>query len=125
MTRWLIGVECDFYAGNRAVISAAAIPVAVSIQLPRLGDALLGAFIGVAEGIHHVYQFQQRGITLSIRPVALERKIMLYEAKAEPYQNQSETLLATRVDAVLSTEHLAWVESYTPPKKSKQPATDN
>ncbi len=95
------------------IVVAAAIPVLAGFQLPVSIIGGLGALIVVLEGIQHLNQYQHNWTSYRSTSEALKHEKFLYLAKAGPYANHgnAETLLAERVEALISQEHTKWVSA--------------
>jgi hypothetical protein len=98
------------------IILAAAIPVvavaAVGATL-RWTTAILGALIGIIEGIIQLGQYQQNWLLYRATREALKREDFLHEAKAGPYAaaTDADTLYVERADAIISGENTKWITS--------------
>jgi len=92
------------------VIAAAFVPaVAISSKTPWLTSAL-GLLITVIEGLQQLYQFQANWISYRSISEALKHEKYLYLAKAGPYAAATDphTLLAERVESLVSQENSKW-----------------
>ncbi len=85
----------------------------------------LGATIAVLEGIQQIGKYQQNWITYRTTAEALKREKYLFLSEAAHYRGAEDlrALLAERVEAIISQEHLQWQEhaawgSKQEPKKS-------
>ena len=96
------------------IVLAAAIPV-VSVASggvsQRWTTAILGALVGVVEGIIQLGQYQQNWLLYRATREALRREDFLHGAKAGPYSTAADpdTLFVERADAIISGENLKWL----------------
>ncbi len=91
---------------------AAAIPVLAGVRLD--GHVLLGALgalVVILEGVQQLYQFQQNWTTYRSTCEALKHEKYLYLGNAGPYAaaDDPHTVLAERVESLISEEHAKWV----------------
>jgi hypothetical protein len=95
------------------IVVAAAIPVLAGFQLPVSIIGGLGALIVVLEGIQHLNQYQHNWTSYRSTSEALKHEKFLYLAKAGPYidNGNADSLLAERVEALISQEHTKWVSA--------------
>jgi hypothetical protein len=98
------------------IVIAASIPViAIAIDGPhqRLASAILGALVGVLEGVLQVGQHQQNWLLYRATREALKREELLFQGKAGPYvsESNSEQLFVERCDAIISGENAKWLGS--------------
>jgi hypothetical protein len=104
---WLKGAQ---------IVVAAAIPV-VSVAAPadvqRLINAILGALVGIIEGLIQLGQFQQNWLRYRATREALKREEFLHSANAGPYTGVAspEILFVERCDAIISGENTKWLTS--------------
>ncbi|HEY4597181.1 MAG TPA: DUF4231 domain-containing protein [Thermoanaerobaculia bacterium] len=93
------------------IVVAAAIPVAAAASAPvwLLGGG--GALIVVLEGLQQLQQYQQNWTTYRSTCERLKHEKFLFLGRAGPYATASnrESLLAARVEGLVSQEHAAWV----------------
>lgn len=98
------------------IVIAAAIPV-VSVgaagEVQRWTNAILGAFIGIIEGLIQLGQYQQNWLLYRATREALKREELLHSAKAGPYAGvpDADTLYFQRCDAIISGENSKWLSS--------------
>jgi hypothetical protein len=98
------------------IILAAAIPVvavaAAGVTL-QWTTAILGALVGIIEGILQLGQYQQNWLLYRATREALKREDFLHEAKAGPYATatDADTLYVERADAIISGENTRWITS--------------
>lgn len=97
------------------IVVAASIPVLSSFgpeAVPRWVLGALGALVAVIEGIQQVYQFHANWISYRATCEGLKREKFLYLAKAGPYASgESDTLLAERIEGLMTQENTKWVSS--------------
>lgn len=93
------------------IVTAAAIPVAAGISAPIWLVGGGGALIVVLEGLQQLQQYQQNWTAYRATCEQLKHEQFLFMARAGPYANATnpETLLAERVESLVSQEHAAWV----------------
>lgn len=77
----------------------------------RYITGILGVVVVILEGIQGLYQFQHFWIQYRATAEELKREKYLWLAKAGPYATaeRPDTLLAERVEALLSREQTGWV----------------
>jgi hypothetical protein len=103
--RWFKGLKlCQ-------IVTAAAIPVAAGVSAPVWLIGGGGAFIVVLEGLQQLQQYQQNWTTYRSTCERLRHEKFLFLARAGSYSTvpNPETLLAERVEGLVSQEHAAWV----------------
>jgi len=90
---------------------AAAVPITATLQQSTLVPALLGAGIVVAEGAHELFRLQQNWMSFAATAEALKHEKYLYLAGAGPYRRlqNPRSLLAERIEALVSSETAQWV----------------
>jgi len=98
------------------IFFAAAIPVvsvAAAGDSQRWAVAILGALIGIIEGLIQLGQYQQNWLLYRATREALKREEFLHSAKAGPYSDvpDPDTLYFERSDAIISGENSRWVTS--------------
>jgi Protein of unknown function (DUF4231) len=93
------------------IVVAAAIPVAAAASVPVWLMGAGGALIVVLEGLQQLEQYQQNWTTYRSTSERLKHEKFLFLGRAGPYAAQShpESLLAERVEGLVSQEHAAWV----------------
>lgn len=121
--------EIDWYSRHRArnrilyhflkalqILAAALVPVLTS-SIGISGSAALiaglGVFIVVAEGIQQLGRFHENWIRFSLAAEALKRERRLYLSHAGVYSavETRDTLLAERLEDVLSSETNQWANT--------------
>ena len=95
------------------IVTAAAIPVAAGLSAPSWLVGGAGALIVVLEGLQQLQQYQQNWTTYRSTCEQLKHEKFLFLARGGPYGGEPnpETLLAERVESLVSQEHAAWVSS--------------
>jgi uncharacterized protein DUF4231 len=93
------------------IVIAAAIPVAAAASAPLWLMGSGGALIVVMEGLQQLQQYQQNWTTYRVTCERLKHEKFLFLSHAGPYVRSPnpESLLATRVESLVSQEHAAWV----------------
>ena len=110
--KWLKFVE---------IVAAAAIPLLAGFDTPVEVLAVLGALIVVLEGLQHVNQYQSNWITYRSTCEALKHEKFLYLARAGPYEvERPHSLLAERIESLISQEHAKWVSERKEPVKARE-----
>jgi hypothetical protein len=95
------------------LVIAAAIPVVATIDIHPAVTAGLGAAIVVIEGFQQLNQYQQNWALYRSNAEALKHEKFLYLARAGPYASAGDvrTLLADRIEGLISQEHAKWVSA--------------
>jgi len=111
--KWLKGIE---------ITAAALVPFAAGVKLDPIYTGGLGVLITLLEGSQHLNQFQHNWIVYRSTCEALKHEKYLHAAKAGPYKDieSPDSLLAERVESLISQEHAKWVtgkEQETKPGK--------
>jgi hypothetical protein len=93
------------------IVVAAAIPVAAAASAPLWLIGGGGALIVVLEGLQQLQQYQQNWTAYRSTCERLRHEKFLFLGGAGPYARAShpESLLAARVEGLVSQEHAAWV----------------
>src|SRR3954447_2312768 len=101
------------------IVTAAAIPVAAGASAPAWLVGGAGALIVVLEGLQQLQQYQQNWTTYRSTCERLKHEKYLFLAKAGSYRTarRPESLLAERVEGLVSQEHAAWVSQQDDPAK--------
>lgn len=102
--KWLKGVT---------LLSGVLVPVLSSAAWGRLYAGALGVIIVIAEGLQQLNQYQANWIAYRSTCEALKHEKYLYLAQAGPYATSEKplSLLAERVEGLVSQEHAKWVSS--------------
>lgn len=92
------------------IVIAAAIPVAAGAGASAWLTGSLGASIVVLEGLQQLFQFQQNWAGYRATAESLKHEKYLYLSHAGHYAlaARPESLLAERVEGLVSQEHSAW-----------------
>lgn len=95
------------------LLSAAAIPVVATLDMPAAVPAALGALVIVLEGFQQLNQYQQNWSSFRSTAEALKHEKFLYLAGAGPYRRSRNAvpLLADRIEGLISQEHAKWVSA--------------
>ena len=93
------------------IVTAAGIPVAAGVGAEPWLVGGGGALIVVLEGIQQLQQYQQNWTTYRSTCERLKHEKFLFLGRAGPYAKvpNPESLLAERVEGLVSQEHAAWV----------------
>jgi hypothetical protein len=107
------------------MVSAVFVPV---LSVPNWGRhyvAALGIIIVLAEGIQQLNQFQANWIAYRSTCESLRHEKYLYLAQAGPYQSTDKpiTVLAERIEGLVSQEHAKWVSAQNEAGKKTSQAT--
>jgi len=105
------------------IVAAATIPllttVPIEVKLSQTITAALGAAIVVIEGIQQLYQLQTNWILYRSTCESLRHEKYLYLGHAGPYAvaQDAHSLLAERIESLVSQEHAKWASGQqTPPR---------
>ena len=103
------------------IVTAAAIPVAAGASAPAWLVGGGGAMIVILEGLQQLQQYQQNWTTYRSTCERLKHEKYLYLAGAGSYARakRPETLLAERVEGLVSQEHAAWVSQQEDPNRQQ------
>ena len=95
------------------ISSAAVIPVLSLFPVMRWVTAAVGVVIAVSEGVQQINQYNANWISYRSTCEALKHEKFLYLASAGPYATatNAHTLLAERVESLVSQEHAKWASS--------------
>ena len=93
------------------IVTAAAIPVAAAASAPAAVLGGGGALIVVLEGLQQLQQYQQNWTTYRSTCERLKHEQFRFLSRAGPYAAAAdpESVLAARVEALVSEENAAWV----------------
>jgi hypothetical protein len=93
--------------------AAAALPVTAPFAVHAAIPAALGAAIIVLEGFQQLNQYQQNWSAYRSTCEALKHEKYLYLGEAGPYANVEgrTSLLADRIEGLISQEHAKWVSA--------------
>jgi len=105
------------------LVTAGLIPLITVFSLPAPDklSAVLGLTILVVEGLQQLNQYQANWISYRSTCEALKHEKYLFLAQAGPYANspQAATLLANRIEGLISQEHAKWVSAQESLEKAK------
>ncbi len=106
------------------IVFAAAIPVvsvAAAANAQRWASAILGALIGIIEGMIQLGQYQQNWLLYRATRESLKREEFLHSAKAGPYAGAADPdiLFIDRSDAIVSGENAKWLASQEQSRSKK------
>lgn len=92
------------------IVTAAAIPVAATGSVDDWIVGAAGALIVILESVQQLQQYQQNWITYRATCERLKHEQFLYLARAGAYAAAAtpDSLLAERVEGLVSQEHAAW-----------------
>lgn len=101
------------------IIAAALIPFAAGFSAPAFLTGGLGVSVVVIEGIQQLNQFHHNWIIYRSTCEALKHEKYLYFGNAGPYCKAEDktSLLADRVESLVSQEHAKWIFSRTEASK--------
>ena len=104
--RWFKGLKII------QIVTAAAIPVAAAASAPLAVLGGGGALIVILEGLQQLQQYQENWIAYRSTCERLRAERFLFLSRAGPYAAVAgpESVLAVRVEALVSQENAAWVE---------------
>jgi hypothetical protein len=104
------------------LVVAGAIPLITVFKLPSTGQAtaVLGLVILVVEGLQQLNQYHENWINYRSTCESLRHEKYLFLASAGPYAKieQPLTLLADRIEGIISQEHAKWVSGEKPAEKN-------
>jgi len=102
--------------------AAAFIPFSSGVGMPALATGGLGVLVTVLEGLQHLNQYQHNWITYRSTCESLKHEKYLYLAQAGPYAAavNPHTLLAERVESLVSQEHAKWAAGQEQVTKRKE-----
>ena len=103
------------------IVSAAVIPVLSFFPDLRWITATVGVVIAVSEGIQQINQYNANWISYRSTCEVLKHEKFLYLAVAGPYSTatNAHTLLAERIESLVSQEHAKWASSQEEAVKSE------
>jgi hypothetical protein len=105
------------------IVSAALIPVLSTSGIPHGSQvaAGLGVLIAIIESMQQLKQYHDNWINYRATEEALKHERYLYLARAGPYRgiDSPQTLLAERVEGIVSQEEKGWVSTQTSAEQSK------
>jgi hypothetical protein len=110
-----------------AIVAAAVIPFMAALplaaQLNRIAAAALGALIVVIEGIQQLFQLQTNWLLYRSTCESLKHEKYLFLAGAGPYgpAPNPHSLLAERIESLVSQEHSKWTSTQQSSQRASQP----
>lgn len=100
------------------ILLTALIPVISQFQLPSIStiNAIVGLTLLLLEGIQQLNQYQQLWMTYRSTCEALKHEKYTFLASGGPYYNchSPRSLLADRIEGLISQEHARWVTTVKP-----------
>jgi len=106
------------------IVAAATIPLLTTVpmdaRLSQTITAALGAAIVVIEGIQQLYQLQTNWILYRSTCESLRHEKYLYLGHAGPYAvaQDAHSLLAERIESLVSQEHAKWASGQQMPPRT-------
>ena len=102
------------------ILAAALVPLFSGFRLPWFAGGS-GALIAVLEGLQQLNQYHFNWITYRSTCESLKHEKYLYLAKAGPYGGAVDphTLLAERIESLVSQEHAKWASGQEQAAKEK------
>lgn len=93
--------------------TAALIPLFAGLAAPAWATGGLGALVVLLEGAQQLNQYQANWIAYRSTAEALKHEKYLHLARAGPYGDvaNADSLLAERVEGLVSQEHAKWVSA--------------
>lgn len=107
-----------------SIIAGAAIPITSLMRVePPLITAGIGFLIVVVEGLQQLNQYQSNWMSYRATCEALKHEKFLYAALAGPYTSSQNalTLLAERIESLVSQEHAKWYSTQEQAVKKDRP----
>jgi hypothetical protein len=105
------------------ITAAALIPFMAGLAIvPVWVTGTLGLVIAIAEGIQQLNQYHANWISYRSTCEALKHEKFLYLGKAGPYSTARDphTLLAERIESLVSQEHAKWASGQQNIEKAKE-----
>lgn len=95
------------------IIIASLIPLFAAANISSIVTAIFGAIVVVLEAIQGLCQFQSTWISYRSTAEGLKHEKYLWQANAGPYltSENPNALLAERIEFLISTENLKWIEN--------------
>lgn len=92
------------------IVAAAIVPLAAGLHFPAPVTGSLGVLIAVLEGLLQLNQYHQNWISYRSTCETLKHEKYLYLANAGPYASAAtaHSLLAERIESLVSQEHAKW-----------------
>lgn len=106
------------------IVAAALVPVFASLKGFSYVTAGLGVFIVVLEGLQQLNQYHANWISYRSTCEALKHEKFLYLAKASAYgaAKDPHSLLAEKIESLVSQEHAKWTSTQVEPKTANRDA---
>jgi hypothetical protein len=103
------------------IVTAALIPLFAGLEAPPWATGGLGALVVLIEGAQQLNQYQANWIAYRSTAEALKHEKYLHLALAGPYADvaNADSLLAERVEGLVSQEHAKWVSAQQDAQKVK------
>jgi Protein of unknown function (DUF4231) len=103
------------------ILAAALVPLFAGFKLPWFAGGS-GALIAILEGLQQLNQYHFNWITYRSTCESLKHEKYLYLAKAGPYGGAVDphTLLAERIESLVSQEHAKWASGQEQAAKEKE-----
>ena len=104
------------------IVSAALIPFLGALHAPDLTAGALGILIAVLEGVQQLNQYHANWISYRSTCEALKHEKFLFLATAGPYAvvRNPNSLLAERIESLVSQEHAKWTSGQERTEQMKQ-----
>lgn len=104
------------------ILVSSAIPLCAAFVEPRVVTGALGALIALCEGLQQLNQYHQNWITYRSTAEALKHEKYLFLSMAGSYATSENprTLLAERVESLVSQENSKWSAAREQLTKDKQ-----
>lgn len=104
------------------IVISVSIPLSAAFVKYAVITGTLGALIALFEGLQQLNQYHQNWITYRSTAEALKHEKYLFLGAAGPYAAASnpKTLLAERVESLVSQEHSKWASAQEPPSRTKE-----
>lgn len=131
----LVASQSDWYAKKAQACRAtywrlkatqiamtAAIPVSVVFNGKGWVQAVLGALVGIAEGILQMGRYHENWLLYRATREALKREDLLYAGGVGPYAGQTDPrrVYIERADSILSGEHTKWLQEHQAPSSKSE-----
>ena len=103
------------------IVAAALVPLSAGLHMPAGVTGSLGVLIAVLEGLLQLNQYHHNWITYRSTCETLKHEKYLYLANAGPYAaaTAAHTLLAERIESLVSQEHAKWAAGQEEATKQK------
>jgi Protein of unknown function (DUF4231) len=107
------------------IASAAVIPLLAAFALPPWVVGALGVIIAVTEGVQQLNQYHANWIAYRSTCETLKHEKFLYLGKAGPYaaSRNPHSLLAERIESMVSQEHAKWASAQEKMERSEERKT--